>query len=88
MNFTGIKNNKITIEVALSNSLDLEIYEPVIRNSICAVIDTITAASSISAIFGSQCSGIILSENKNKAYKLKEILKDHLLCGEEEFWRL
>ncbi len=77
-------NRKINIEVIFSNNFNLSLYKPVIKNSICIVIDTIMAVSTITAIFGSNCKRIILSRKKNEAYELKKILKDYLLCGEED----
>ncbi len=78
-----IMNNKIRTDVVLTNNFDIEIYENIIRNSVCAVIDTITATSSITTMFGSGCGKIILSKEVNEAFQLKNILKDYLLCGEE-----
>jgi 2-phosphosulfolactate phosphatase len=73
----------IKVDVALANSFDAEIYKSTIQNSICAVIDTITATSSITTMFSSKCSRIILSKEKDEAFQLKEILSGYLLCGEE-----
>ena len=77
------KKRKIKIDVALANSFDSETYKRTIQDSICAVIDTITATSSITTMFNSKCSRIILSKEKDEAFRLKEILSDYLLCGEE-----
>jgi len=78
------KNRKIRAEVIFSNSFDFATYGSVIRNSICAVIDTVMAVSTITAIFSSNCKRVILSREKNEAYMIKEIFKDYLLCGEED----
>ena len=77
------KIKKTTINVALTNSFDKKLHEPIIAGSVCAVIDTLRATSTMSAIFGSGCERIILSKNKKEAYALKEIFTDYLLCGEE-----
>jgi 2-phosphosulfolactate phosphatase len=78
------KGSKIKADVIFSNNFDLDIYNPIIKNSICAVIDTLMAVSTITAIFGSNCKRIVLAREKNEAYLLKKILKDHyLLVGEE-----
>ncbi|MDD3520854.1 MAG: 2-phosphosulfolactate phosphatase [Actinomycetota bacterium] len=79
-----VKNKKTIINVALANSFNKCIYEPIIINSVCAVIDTLRATSSMSAIFGSGCKRIILAKNKDEAYSLKEIFREYILCGEEE----
>ena len=78
-----IKNKKITVNVALANSFDKELYDPIIAGSVCAVIDTLRATSTMTAIFGSGCRRIILSKNKSEAYVLKKIFNKYLLCGEE-----
>ncbi len=77
-------NKKIRVDVVFTNNFDPEVYNNIIKNSICAVIDTITATSSITTIFGSECSRIILSKEVDEAFLLKKILHDHLLCGEED----
>jgi len=77
------KKSKIKADVIFSNNFDLSTYESVIRNSVCAVIDTLMAVSTITAIFGSNCKRLILAREKYEAYLLKEILKDYLLVGEE-----
>ncbi len=83
MKISNNTNKKIKIEVAFTNNFDLEVYEPIIKDSVCAVIDTLMATSTITTIFSSNCNRIILSKEKNEAYKLKKILNDYLLCGEE-----
>jgi len=77
-------NKKIKIDVALTNNFDPETCRDTIQNSVCAVIDTITATSSITTIFGSECSRIVLSREVNEAFLLKKILRNYLLCGEED----
>lgn len=76
-------SNKIKTDVVLTNNFNTEIYDKTIRNSVCAVIDTITATSSITTMFGSGCDKIILTKEVDEAFQLKNILKDFLLCGEE-----
>jgi 2-phosphosulfolactate phosphatase len=78
------KNRKIRVEAIFSNTFDLNTYEHIIENSICAVIDTLMAVSTIAAIFGSNCKRVVLSREKMEAYELKKIFKDYLLCGEED----
>ena len=77
------KNRKIRVEAIFSNNFDLNTYKNIIENSICAVIDTLMAVSTITAIFGSNCKRVVLSREKMEAYELKKIFKDYLLCGEE-----
>lgn len=77
-------NKKIRVDVVFTNSFDPEIYKNTIKDSVCAVIDTITATSSITTIFGSECSRIVLSKEVEEAFLLKKILRDYLLCGEED----
>jgi len=79
-----IKSKKTTINVALTNSFDKDLHDTIISNSVCAVIDTLRATSSISTVFGSGCERIILTKSKDEAYRLKKIFKDYILCGEEE----
>lgn len=76
-------NKKIKAEVIFNNNFDLNTYELIIQNSVCAVIDTIMAVSTIAAIFGSNCKRVVLAREKMEAYALKKIFKDYLLCGEE-----
>ncbi len=76
-------NKKIRVDLVFTNNFDPEIYKNTIKDSVCAVIDTITATSSITTIFGSECSRIVLSKEVEEAFLLKKILRDYLLCGEE-----
>ncbi|MDD5658539.1 MAG: 2-phosphosulfolactate phosphatase [Actinomycetota bacterium] len=77
------ENRKKTIYVELTNNFNKNLCDPIISNSVCAVIDTLRATSTIAAILESGSKRIILSKNKDEAYKLKKIFKDYLLCGEE-----
>jgi 2-phosphosulfolactate phosphatase len=74
---------KIKAEVIFSNNFNLNICKDIIQNSICAVIDTLMAVSTITAILGSNCKRVLLAREKMEAYELKKIFKDYLLCGEE-----
>ncbi len=77
------ENKKTTIYLLFTNNFDQTIYEPIIKNSICAVIDTLRATSTITAVIASGCKRIILAREKEEARVLKKVFKDYLLCGEE-----
>jgi len=77
-------SKKIKVDLVFTNDFNSKIYGPVIKDSICAVIDTLTATSSIITMFGSNCSRIVLAKEKDEAFMLKKILKEYLLCGEEK----
>jgi len=53
-----------------------------LKNCICAVIDTIRATSTIAAMLGCGGESVIIAADKKQAFELKDIFKDHLLCGE------
>ena len=71
------------VNVLFSNSFeDPEITASVVKNSVCAVIDTIRATSTITTILGCGGENILIASNIEEAYYLKSIFKDFILCGE------
>ncbi len=79
----NIKKEKVVLNVIFENSFNEQIYKSLISNSICAVIDILRATSSTAAILESGCKSIMIAENKKKAFALKNIFGNYLLCGEE-----
>lgn len=72
------------VHVVLTNNFKKEeISEIDVNNSICAVIDTIRATSTIVTMIGCGANSVIIAENKVEAFELKKILPDYVLCGEE-----
>lgn len=77
------KKEKIILNVIFENSFDIQVYRPIISNSVCAVIDILRATSSIAAILEAGCERILIARNKEEAYTLKNMLNSYILCGEE-----
>ncbi len=72
------------VHVILTNRFDAEKVEEVgLKKSVCAVIDTIRATSTIVTIIGCGGGKVIVAGSKNEALTLKELFKDSVLCGEE-----
>ena len=72
------------IRVLLNNNFDESQYISYFENSVCLVIDTLRATSTIATIFGRGAEKIMISQSKNEAFRLKEEFKDYILCGEEK----
>jgi 2-phosphosulfolactate phosphatase len=72
------------IRVLLNNNFDESQYISYFENSVCLVIDTLRATSTIATLIGGGAEKIIISQNKDEAFKLKEEFKDYILCGEEK----
>lgn len=66
-----------------NNFNENEIVEIKIKNSVCVVIDTIRATSTISVILGLGGKKILIGSDKNNAFLLKKYFTDFILCGEE-----
>ncbi len=72
------------VHVVLTNNFKKEdLSEIDINNSICAVIDTIRASSTIVTMLGCGANSVLIAESKKEAFELKKIFPDHVLCGEE-----
>ena len=73
------------MHVILTNNFEPgDIGEISIKDSVCAVIDTIRATSTIAAMLKDGSGNVIIAENKKEALKLKKILGGYILCGEEK----
>ncbi len=71
------------VHVLLTNRFSpYDLGEVKLRNCICAVIDTIRATSTIAAMLGGGGESVVVAADKKQAFELKDIFKDHLLCGE------
>lgn len=72
------------IHAVLTNNFKKEdISEIDINNTICAVIDTIRATSTIVTMIGCGADSVIIAEHKKEALRLKELFPESILCGEE-----
>ena len=72
------------VHVALTNNLKKEsLTEIDLNNTICAVIDTIRASSTIVTLIACGASSIVVANDKKEAFKLKEVFPEYLLCGED-----
>ena len=72
------------VHIALTNNFKREeISEIDVDNTICAVIDTIRATSTIVTMIGHGASSVTIAENKAEAFELKKIFPGYILCGEE-----
>ncbi len=71
------------VHVILTNRFVPEdLWQLKLKNCICAVIDTIRATSTISTMLGCGGESVIIAADKKQAFELKDIFKNHLLCGE------
>ncbi|MBN1299221.1 MAG: 2-phosphosulfolactate phosphatase, partial [Actinobacteria bacterium] len=73
------------VHTILTNDFDPgRLAELNMKESVCAVIDTIRATSTIATIIGCGGSNILIAPDKKEAYSLKNKFNDFLLCGEEK----
>jgi 2-phosphosulfolactate phosphatase len=66
------------IDIAL-----LPAQEHDLEGSVCVVVDVLRASSSIVTLFERGVSQVVAAENIAEARRLKVLLPDHLLCGED-----
>jgi 2-phosphosulfolactate phosphatase len=72
------------VHVILTNKFDQEDVAGIsIKESVCAVIDTIRATSTIATMLREGSAAVIIAENKKDALRLKKIFNSYILCGEE-----
>jgi len=75
----------VKIHVIFTNRFDSKDIEEVdLKNSVCGVIDTIRATSTIATILGCGGKEVIIAGNKRQAFIFKKIFNDYILCGEED----
>ena len=72
------------VHVVLTNNFKSEEIAEIDKdNTVCAVIDTIRATSTIVTMIGCGANSVIIAEDKAEAFALKKIFPDYILCGEE-----
>ena len=71
------------VHVVLTNQFEqAEITGINLKKSVCAVIDTIRASSTIATMLACGGKSIFIASGKNAAFRLKKIFPDFILCGE------
>ncbi|GEM_PF-313847 len=72
------------VHVILSNNFDEKnIFEIKIKQSVCGVIDTIRATSTIATILGCGGRKILIASNIEEAFLFKKFFPSFILCGEQ-----
>ena len=75
----------MNVHVVFDNKFEpADIIEIDLGNSVCGVIDTIRATSTISTIIGCGGKEVFIASNKSEALKFKKCFNDFILCGEEK----
>ncbi|MBM3705376.1 MAG: 2-phosphosulfolactate phosphatase [Actinobacteria bacterium] len=73
----------LRVHVVLTNEFNPEeVKEINVEKSVCAVIDTIRASSTIAAMLGCGGKSVFIASDREDAFKLKKIFPDFILCGE------